>query len=104
MKWMFPHYVEKKGIKITHLANDCAEELNLSPQVLRIKLSEWKNMTEVPKQENFIQRLIVIARKMDVPIWMMLDLDVDEDKASEMLMAYQLGLDREEVLALDEKF
>jgi hypothetical protein len=91
MKWMFPHYVEKKGIKLTHLANDCAEELNLSPQVLRIKLSEWKNMTDVPKQENFIQRLIVIARKMDVPVRSLLALDDDQNVAMEIMM-YQLEL------------
>ena len=101
---MFPYYVTKKRVNRTHLANECAKELGISKQVLRIKLSEWNNSKEVPKQEKFIQRLIVIASKMDVTLWAMLDLDVDNDNVAEILMAYQLGLTKDEVNALKEKF
>jgi hypothetical protein len=99
MRWMFLHYVNANKVNITHLANACASELDVSPKWLRIKLSQWKAAKEVPKQEDFIQRIGTIAREMNVPVRSLLALDDDQDVARELMM-YQLGLTESDLTKL----
>ena len=95
MQWMFPKY-EKN---ITQLANKCAQELNMSPQWLRQKLSKWNSMTEVPKEDNFIKTIAVVSRAMKIPVRSLVGLDNDQDVKRELMM-YQLGLNEVDLMRL----
>lgn len=100
MRWMFPEYVMKNKINLTHLADSCSNDINMSPKWVRQKFSKWNNSEEVPIEENFIKTIAAVSKAMNVPVRSLLALDDDQNVYMELSM-YQLGLTVVDVMRIN---